>query len=248
MTIYTDKFNNMAARLDWFQALERMRVDFVAAHIVEGPDRFKPLSRFKDHFSSFFKTLEWIPVIHGLQQRKTHDIVDLHSDDLDQLWVTCSCGLRGVLPDEIAQIYPIGLNRFLFNFKKRDYRRDVPLEDWFYFQPGHRDVFHESDGRSFISLHANRDVAPRRQIVCLACNRAMEFYNGGGTWLYRVESHVGQVDKHLAACDAIAANPDPLYSPEDVIRVFAEEMWKSTSLMKPTDADALEEEDGEIRD
>ncbi len=201
---YVTKFDNMRVRKRWYDRIRTVKLDHIAADIVEGIREQEVVGGQRESFWPFAELLAWIPEVYGLQQRRVHDIIGLSRDVAGALWVTCSCGLTTTAPDGIASRYRIPVV-FLCTHQHRDRTEDGDTETWFYAQPGHRDPFYGDATLAFVALFADRpNGGPRRQLVCTVCRRELEFRYSGKFALYRPDTYSRAVDEHLAECAADA--------------------------------------------
>jgi hypothetical protein len=197
---YVTKFDNMKARKRWYDRTRTVKLDHIAADIVEGIREQEVVGGQRESFWPFAELLAWIPEVYVLQQQRVHDIVGLTRDAGGALWVTCSCGVTAAAPDDIASKYRIPVV-FLCTHGHRDRNEDANAETWFYAQPGHRDPFYGDVTRCFVGLFADQpNGGPRRQLVCTVCQRELEFRYSGKLALFRPETYARAVDDHLAQC------------------------------------------------
>ncbi len=206
--MHITKFDNMPKLVAWYNQFRRINIDQIAPEVFEPNHWRRTATSVQESFAPFAELLDWIPTIHDLQNRKTHDIVAMTSYGPHEVWVTCSCGLHLQLPDQLARTYRRPQKRFLFTFEARKTRHDRTLEDWFYWQSGHSDPLFGSDGRCFIAKYATPSMPPRRRIICQACGSEMEHRHFGGTSMYNPANHRKQVEWHLAECPGVEQSVD----------------------------------------
>jgi hypothetical protein len=206
MHTYVTKFDDMPARMLWYNDIRSKDLDLIAADIVKGIRRQEIIGGERESFLPFKELLAWIPTIFSLQQQRVHDIVGLTHNASGDLLATCSCGLTVVVPEHIAQIYRIPAV-FLCTYQHREHRFDADLESWFYLLDGHRDLLYGEPTAAFIALYSSsRPVGPRRQLVCHRCELELEFHFSRDFALYRPVTYSTAIMEHLAICSGVPAN------------------------------------------
>ena len=197
---YIETFDDMKTWMSWRASFIDSTKSVWEKQFVHGIFEDRIVSVIKAHVASILATVDWIPVIHELQQRYCHDIVKLAHEPFGKLQAICSCGLVADVPPRLSRKYPRKVEFLMFTAGKRQPAQDQPLEQWFFSISGHRDLYYGDDARCFVSVSSAGGGSVTRDVVCQACGQVTPLKWIGKFALFRPDTYRENIERHRAVC------------------------------------------------
>jgi len=200
VTSYVTTFDDMRSWMEWRTTFIESTKTLWEEKFVLGVFEDRVVTQIRGHVANILSTVDWIPVIHELQRRCSHDIVKLAHEPDGKLRAVCSCGLVADVPARVARRYGRKVSFLMFTAGVRQPLRDEKLESLFFSEPGHRDVFYGGEADCFVSVTSDVGGSVSRHVVCSACGQVTPLTWTGKLALYRPDTYRENIERHRAVC------------------------------------------------